>query len=80
MSYDDINSYTTHAGMLTRRADGLLTAIDTAFWNMKIRNADWVSANDANKARELIAEVENRLKDALKDLDVIKEEMKMYKS
>ena len=57
-----------------------MTSIDGAFWNAKIKDADDPTKKDVKRMNQMLAEIEGCLETALKDLSVLKEEMKMYKN
>lgn len=78
MKYDDINSYTSHAGVFLRKAEQLMSSVDTALWNAKIRDADDPIRKDVTRMNQMLDEIGSCMEAALKDLNVLKEEMKMY--
>lgn len=79
MTYDDINSYTSHAGVFLHRAGQLMTSADTLFWNVKIRQADDPHRKDVARMDELLTDIGSCLDAVQEDLNALLEEMKNYR-
>lgn len=79
MTYNDVNSYTSHAGVFARKAESLFRLLDSELWEAKIRHADRITKQAADELNMIVEEIDKSLKACLKDLEPLREEIKIYK-
>jgi len=79
MTYDEINSLTSHAWTMATRAASNITNIENLLWDIKVRYSDEPHRRKVEEANASIALVREQLKKTLADLDQISEEMKRYR-
>lgn len=79
MSYEEIESYSSHASSMVSRASGNISVIQGLLWEIKVRCQDSPNRDMVKKTNDSIEMSRDELKKALADLDMLSEEMKMYK-
>lgn len=78
MTYDEINSLTSHARTMATRAASNISGIETHLWDIKVKYADAPHRRKVEETNSCIANTREQLLKALTDLDQISEEMKRY--
>ena len=79
MSYEEIESYTSHAGVMAGRAADNISVIQGLLWEIKVRYGDNPGRSMVEKTDRLIATACGELQKALDGLARVKEEMKQYR-
>lgn len=79
MSYEEIESYSSHASSMVSRASDNISVIQSLLWEIKVRCQDSPHRDMVKKTNDSIEMSRDELKKALADLDILSEEMKMYK-
>lgn len=78
MSYEDIETFTSHASSMINRASGNISVIQSLLWEIKVRYMDDPNKNLVSKTNNYIEMTREELQKTLKDLDRVSEEMKRY--
>ena len=79
MSYEDIETFTSHASSMINRASGNISVIQSLLWKIKVRYMDDPNKDLVSKTNNYIEMTREEMKKALADLDILSEEMKIYK-
>ena len=78
MSYEEIESYSSHASSMVSRASGNISMLQGLLWEIKVRYQDDPNKDLVKKTRSFIDMTREELSKATADLDKINEEMKRY--
>lgn len=78
MSYEEIESYSSHASSMVSRASGNISMLQSLLWEIKVRYQDDPNKDLVEKTRSFIDMTREELSKAAADLDKISEEMKRY--
>ncbi len=78
MSYEDIETFTSHASSMINRASGNISVIQSLLWEIKVRYMDDPNKDLVSKTNNYIEITREELQKTLKDLDRVSEEMKRY--
>lgn len=78
MSYEEIESYSSHASSMVSRASGNISMLQGLLWEIKVRYQDDPNKDLVEKTRSFIDMTREELSKAAADLDRISEEMKRY--
>ena len=78
MSYEDIETFTSHASSMINRASGNISVIQSLLWEIKVRYMDDPNKDLVSKTNNYIEMTREKLQKTLKDLDRVSEEMKRY--
>ena len=78
MSYEEIESYSSHASSMVSRASGNISMLQSLLWEIKVRYQDDPNKDLVEKTRSFIDMTREELNKAAADLDKISEEMKRY--
>lgn len=78
MSYEEIESYSSHASSMVSRASGNISMLQGLLWEIKVRYQDDPNKDLMEKTRSFIDMTREELSKAAADLDRISEELKMY--
>ena len=78
MTYDDIQSYTSHAGVFLHRAAQSMNLIDSIFWDIKVKCADRPYKQDVQRLASAMKDFLDEMKAAKTDYLAIAEELKAY--
>ena len=78
MSYEDIETFTSHASSMINRASGNISVIQSLLWEIKIRYMDDPNKDLVSKTNNYIEMTREELQKTLNDLDRVSEEMKRY--
>lgn len=80
MSYEEIESYSSHASSMVSRASGNISMLQGLLWEIKVRYQDDPNKDLVEKTRSFIDMTREELGKAAADLDTISEELKQYNS
>lgn len=78
MTYDDINSYTSHAEVFLHRANKSMNLLDSIFWNIKVKQCDDPYKKDIQRLKSEMKELKDCLDAVLTDYKNLEEEIKLY--
>ena len=78
MSYEDIETFTSHASSMTNRASDNISVIQSLLWKIQVRYMDDPNKDLVSKTNNYIEMTREELQKTLKDLDRVNEEMKRY--
>ena len=78
MSYEEIESYSSHASSMVSRASGNISMLQGLLWEIKVRYQDDPNKDLMEKTRSFIDMTREELSKAAADLDKISEELKRY--
>ena len=78
MSYDELESYSSHASSMLSRASGNISMLQGLLWEIKVRYQDDPNKDLVEKTRSFINMTREELGKAAADLDKISEELKQY--
>ena len=78
MSYEEIESYSSHASSMVSRASGNISMLQGLLWEIKVRYQDDPNKDLVEKTKSFIDMTREELGKATADLDKISEEMKRY--
>ena len=78
MSYEELESYSSHASSMVSRASGNISMLQGLLWEIKVRYQDDPNKDLVEKTRSFIDMTREELSKAAADLDKISEEMKRY--
>ena len=78
MSYEDIETFTSHASSMINRASGNISIIQSLLWEIKVRYMDDPNKDLVSKTNNYIEMTREELQKTLNDLDRVSEEMKRY--
>lgn len=78
MSYEELESYSSHASSMVSRASGNISMLQGLLWEIKVRYQDDPNKDLVEKTRLFIDMTREELSKAAADLDKISEEMKRY--
>lgn len=78
MSYEEIESYSSHASSMVSRASGNISMLQDLLWEIKVRYQDDPNKDLMEKTRSFIDMTREELSKAAADLDRISEELKRY--
>lgn len=78
MSYEEIESYSSHASSMVSRASGNISMLQGLLWEIKVRYQDDPNKDLMEKTRSFIDMTREELSKAAADLDKISEELKQY--
>ena len=78
MSYEDIETFTSHASSMINRASGNISVIQSLLWEIKVRYMDDPNKDLVSKTNNYIEITREELQKTLKNLDRVSEEMKRY--
>lgn len=78
MSYEELESYSSHASSMVSRASGNISMLQSLLWEIKVRYQDDPNKDLVEKTRLFIDMTREELSKAAADLDKISEEMKRY--
>lgn len=78
MSYEDIETFTSHASSIINRASGNISVIQSLLWEIKVRYMDDPNKDLVSKTNNYIEMTREELQKTLNDLDRVSEEMKRY--
>lgn len=78
MSYEEIESYSSHASSMVSRASGNISMLQSLLWEIKVRYQDDPNKDLVEKTKSFIDMTREELSKAAADLDKISEELKQY--
>ena len=78
MSYEDIETFTSHASSMINRASGNISVIQSLLWEIKVRYMDDPNKDLVSKTNNYIEMTREELQKTLNDLNRVCEEMKRY--
>lgn len=78
MSYEELESYSSHASSMVSRASGNISMLQGLLWEIKVRYQNDPNKDLVEKTRSFIDMTREELSKAAADLDKISEEMKRY--
>lgn len=78
MSYEEIESYSSHASSMVSRASGNISMLQGLLWEIKVKYQDDPNKDLMEKTRSFIDMTLEELSKAAADLDKISEELKQY--
>ena len=78
MSYEDIETFTSHASSMINRASGNISVIQSLLWEIKVRYMNDPNKDLVSKTNNYIEMTREELQKTLNDLDRVSEEMKRY--
>ena len=78
MSYEDIETFTSHASSMINRASGNISIIQSLLWEIKVRYMDDPNKDLVSKTNNYIEMTREELQKTLNGLDRVSEEMKRY--
>lgn len=78
MSYEELESYSSHASSMLSRASGNISMLQGLLWEIKVRYQDDPNKDLVEKTRSFINMTREELGKATADLDKISEELKQY--
>ena len=78
MTYDDIQSYTSHAGVFLHKAAQSMNLIDSIFWDIKVKCRDRPYKQDVQRLASAMKDFLDEMEAAKTDYLAIADELKAY--